>query len=209
VKYETLGLTLSQQKLELTIAHKLLQLQSKMDEMQKELDTLALLHRSVGGGGGSSINSIADIATKDHDLLDGLLDDDHTQYVPTDGVARQLANVGYPNALLLDGTRVMTDDLNLGSFDLKNTGDIKFPSDGVSSIGSGLKRAVKIWTRYFDCALDGRFGSVLDIFGLLTCWAGIDAVSYKVNAVAGVDGSFTTVDGKTVTVSKGVITSIV
>ena len=37
----------------------------------------------------------------------------------------------------------------------------------------------------------------------------LDFPLFKVGGVAGVDGSFTTVDGKTVTVSKGLITSIV
>lgn len=36
-----------------------------------------------------------------------------------------------------------------------------------------------------------------------------DAASFKVGGVAGVDGNFTTVDGKTVTVTKGIVTSIV
>lgn len=36
----------------------------------------------------------------------------------------------------------------------------------------------------------------------------LDANSYKVAGTAGADGSFTTVDGKTVTVTKGLITSI-
>lgn len=36
-----------------------------------------------------------------------------------------------------------------------------------------------------------------------------DAATYKVGGVAGVDGTFTTVDLKTVTVSKGIITAIV
>lgn len=35
-----------------------------------------------------------------------------------------------------------------------------------------------------------------------------DTVAYKVGGVAGADGSFTTVDGKTVTVTKGIVTSI-
>ena len=37
----------------------------------------------------------------------------------------------------------------------------------------------------------------------------LDFPLFKVGGVAGVDGSFTTVDGKTVTVSKGLITNIV
>ena len=36
-----------------------------------------------------------------------------------------------------------------------------------------------------------------------------DAVGFKAAGVAGVDGSFTTADAKTVTVTKGIITSIV
>lgn len=37
----------------------------------------------------------------------------------------------------------------------------------------------------------------------------LDAAGYQVGGVAGADGTFTTTDGKTVTVSKGIITSIV
>jgi len=44
----------------------------------------------------------------DHGLVTGLADDDHTVYVPVDGVARQLADAGYPNALLKDGSRAKT-----------------------------------------------------------------------------------------------------
>ena len=44
--------------------------------------------------------SIADLTTKDHDLLDGLGDDDHTQY------------------LLADGTRALTGNWNAGAFEL-------------------------------------------------------------------------------------------
>jgi len=38
--------------------------------------------------------SIVDLATKDHDLLDGLLDDDHTQYSLVDGT-RSYTGKGY------------------------------------------------------------------------------------------------------------------
>lgn len=45
--------------------------------------------------------------------------------------------------------------------------------------------------------------------GLVKSYDPFDAPSYKVGGVAGASGSFTTVDGKTVTVTNGIITSIV
>jgi len=57
------------------------------------------------------------------------------------------------------------------------------------------------------------YGGLVDIprGGNITGLAGktLDFPLFKVSGVAGVDGTFTTVDGKTVTVSKGLITSIV
>jgi len=47
--------------------------------------------------------SIADLGTKDHDLLDGLLDDDHTQYLRT------------------DGSRALTGDWNFGNYEINGT----------------------------------------------------------------------------------------
>lgn len=44
--------------------------------------------------------------------------------------------------------------------------------------------------------------------GDITSLGSMDAISYKVNGVLGVDGVFTTADGKAVTVTKGIITSI-
>lgn len=60
-------------------------IQQLHDEIQRLADRVAQLERHpkfamVGGAGGLSSKSIADLGTKDHDLLDGLLDDDHTQY---------------------------------------------------------------------------------------------------------------------------------
>jgi hypothetical protein len=48
-----------------------------------------------------------------------------------------------------------------------------------------------------------RFGDAVETTG------NMKAASYNVGATAGVDGTFTTVDLKTVTVTKGIITSIV
>ena len=67
-------------------------------------DELVVRAAEVAGqrrGGGSMFG------ITDHGQLSGLGDDDHAQYVPVDGLARQLANAGYPNALLLDGSRPM------------------------------------------------------------------------------------------------------
>ena len=47
--------------------------------------------------------SIADLGTKDHNLLDGLLDDDHTIY------------------LLTDGSRALTGDWNFGNYEINGT----------------------------------------------------------------------------------------
>lgn len=44
--------------------------------------------------------------------------------------------------------------------------------------------------------------------GLITFNGGINSNGYKIAGVSGVSGSFTTVDGKTVTVNNGIITSI-
>lgn len=63
--------------------------------------------QSGGGGGGSS----------DHGGLTGLTDDDHTQY------------------LLVDGTRQMTGDLDLGSNDIVDVGDV----DGRDVSADGTK----------------------------------------------------------------------
>ena len=43
----------------------------------------------------------------------------------------------------------------------------------------------------------------------LTTGGALNAISYKVNGTAGADGTFTTADGKTVTITKGLVTNIV
>ena len=66
-----------------------------------------------GRGGGT--------LTTDHGNLTGLDHDDHTQYVPVDGVARQLADAGYPNALLLSGIRAMAALIDTGDYGVIGT----------------------------------------------------------------------------------------
>jgi len=67
----------------------------------------------------------------DHGSVTGLADDDHTQYVPVDGVARQLADAGYPNAVLKDGSRGFTgavdfaDGWHTFAFSAHNSGGIR------------------------------------------------------------------------------------
>ncbi len=67
---------------------------------------------------------------------------------------------------------------------------------------------------YFYVYGDGRI-RIVDVelsrsaADVLHANATFDAEAYKVDGTAGVDGTFTTADGKTVTVTKGIITSIV
>lgn len=72
----------------------------EMEKVKEELMRPRAVTRYVGGPQFSpsdlSTASIADLGTKNHDLLDGLLDDDHTQY------------------LLINGSRAMTGDLDVG-----------------------------------------------------------------------------------------------
>ncbi len=56
--------------------------------------------------------------TIDHGSLSGLGDDDHTQY------------------LLINGTRAMTGDLNMGSNDISNCLSVRAPDDGYLVVGS-------------------------------------------------------------------------
>jgi len=78
-------------------------LQAEVASLKKQLaEQPTRTIRVAGSGGGVS----------DHGLLGGLLGDDHTQYVPVDGIARQLAIAGYPNALLVDCSRSPTADFS-------------------------------------------------------------------------------------------------
>ena len=186
-----------------------------------------------------------------------------------DGVVPKTA---YPDALLLDGSRQMTGDLDFAN-DLdvilrKATGDgsARLKCVGIDSLGvykgddSGYGNIVVMqfnadigmyssWIEVPQIQPYGestdviirtgthavppvrsvifrsqqQFGDMVEVarmtngeFGIpkagnIVGLAGksIDFPAYKVSGVAGVDGSFTTVDGKTVTVSKGIITSIV
>jgi len=83
-------------------------------------------------------SSIADLATKDHDLLDGLTDDDHTQYI------------------LVNGTRAFTGDQSMGTnkitdvVDPTNNQDAatkKYVDDQVA--GGSLDTIVLSAARYF------------------------------------------------------------
>ena len=75
--------------------------------------------------------------------------------------------------------------------------------------GVAFSNVAKIWSGtspYLEILLAG------DISGLATKtldFPNVDADQFKVSGVNGADGSFTSEDGKTVTVSKGLITSIV
>jgi hypothetical protein len=51
--------------------------------------------------------------------------------------------------------------------------------------------------------------SLITIIGDLTSDSNIDALTYSVNGSAGATGTFTSADGKTITVTSGIVTSIV
>lgn len=74
-------------------------------------------------------SSIADLGTKDHDLLDGLLDDDHTQY----------ANVlGRASGQTLNGGVAASEDLNLQSTGDATKGAVNIGLDDSDvALGSG------------------------------------------------------------------------
>lgn len=65
-----------------------------------------LYYTNARADGRIALASIADLATTDHDLLAGLSDDDHTQY------------------LLADGTRAMAGTLQIGANDITMTGSL-------------------------------------------------------------------------------------
>lgn len=82
-------------------------------------------------------------------------------------------------------------------------GDVDFNS--VTAHGDAVIHGMA----YVDGIVERILNAGVTIEGVLLKDSLVDALGFKVNTVAGVDGSFTTVDGKTVTVSKGLITSIV
>ena len=51
------------------------------------------VERISAGGGGKAISSLSQLGVKDHDLLDGLLDDDHTQYLPLTGIRAMTGSI--------------------------------------------------------------------------------------------------------------------
>ena len=123
-----------------------------------------------------------------------------------------------PDFLGVDGSNKMLADSDFDSFALLNTGAILPSEADLHTIGEpGLEyaeifvRAIKgiteaIQTDVIDEATDDA-GVTVD--GILLKDDVVNAdLGYKVAGVAGVDGTFTA-DGKTVTVSKGLITSIV
>lgn len=78
--------------------------------------------------------SIADLGTKDHDLLDGLTDDDHTQY------------------LLVNGTRAMTGNLTIGAYKLVTTNCMLYETDSLTlsivNLADTAYRSLKVYTLY-------------------------------------------------------------
>jgi len=86
----------------------------KLDSLEAEELMVRAANMANRGRGGGTL-------TTDHGLLMGLDDpSDHLWAVPTDG-SRILADVGYPNAVLRDGSRVMTGDLDIAFTNILTT----------------------------------------------------------------------------------------
>lgn len=85
---------------------------------------------------------------------------------------------------------------------------------GVTGPGASTDNAVVRWDGATgiviknSVVLIGDTGAVTGVT-TLTASGAIDGASFKVGGVSGADGTFTSQDGKTVTVVKGLITSIV
>lgn len=258
----------------------------------------------LSAGGGPT--SISGLATKDHHLLDGLLDDDHTQYFHTNGIDPMTGDLDFGAHSLLTTNLELTEldsnylviytrgtttrkglavstlhaqgflagattfifptahktyakiyfqgwngvglttaaILNAASgagnvnFEIPQAGDIIPATHDTYDLGDVVKywRKSYIYDMYADGLHEIQTGFGVYCYDdfwiadgkklLFSSWGDtnlyrasanvlktddlLDAVlGFQVNGVAGVDGSFTTVDGKTVTVTKGIITSIV
>jgi len=133
-----------------------------IDETQIDHDALlnfdALEHYTKG-----SI-SIADLGIKDHDLLDGLLDDDHTQY------------------LLVNGTRAMTGNLDMGANNIIVGGTV----DGIDISAISLSNMPVAAAGNIDCGtqaitnvgnVDGVDVSAIIAFTTISCPAGTNPVA--------------------------------
>jgi len=107
----------------------------------------------------------------------------------------------YSDGFYLGGVNPLAAALTIPSV-IQQTGDTQFDGNHVHNgtlEHNGDTTHTGKMTRTGDLAQTGN----ADISGQ------ISAGSFKVGALAGVSGSFTTVDGKTVTVTNGVITGIV
>lgn len=140
------------------------------------------------------------LASDDHFLLPVgkyLMHDEFVVYRPSDGViAVHLAAAG-PVYIT---TRSKASDSLIGDFYIRKydydvpgyVNVFRVTEDGILDIGAA-----------------GDVNLYRSAANILKTDDAFDAASFKVGGVAGASGSFTTVDGKTVTVTNGIITSIV
>lgn len=75
--------------------------------------------------GDLNVASIADLGTKDHHLLDGLLDDDHTMYFHTDGTDAMTGDFDLAGNKLLTSNLLLKEE-NATTFAIKNRADIAY-----------------------------------------------------------------------------------
>lgn len=118
------------------------------------------------------------------------------------------------------GSVSLNDDLDLGGFGVYDTSLIRMLDVGRIFTQPGVAKYYTLQSHdganYQDCIklIGGeaqilRSGNITGLAGKTVDFPNVDADQFKVSGANGVDGSFTTVDGKTVTVSKGLITNIV
>ena len=120
-----------------------------------------------------------------HSGLSGLTHDDHAQY------------------LLASGTRGLSGNWDAGAYDITagqvqagdGTDDTIIYNDGT---GPAISFTGTVGGYVYEGGSETAFQKTVQ-----------SAVGFKVGLTAGVSGSFTTVDGKTVTVVSGIITAIV
>lgn len=164
-----------------------------------------------GTGGGLTVISFSDVGAADESIDWGgqtgtyigafsstRVDLNASRVVFVEGDNVKAPNVISPNHTAENGVDAF----------LRATGDAEAR---LSSEHTGSTRTVSLDANAFYGG-SGAFrpdqDSVLDLGASSVKWKNVHAVGYRANGAAGVSGTFTTVDSKTVTVTNGIITNI-
>jgi hypothetical protein len=169
---------------------------------------------------GTLVNNAAQVATVTEDFtgteLDATLNVDVDGGSDLVGLKVHAQVTGIKDGQSISGLVIVLEKPGTGG--LPDVTGIRITTPNVSG-GSiqtviGLNIANQSGGSMLNAAIKTGLGKVIfgdDVFitGGLNASAKIEGVTFAVNGAPGVDGSFTTVDLKTVTVSKGLITSII